>query len=143
MVSKPGSNSCAKRGGGASSPTPLPSTLRRVTAGASTFSSSAQPCAGTRFTAMSPLYGALACDGHALATRRKQARYLGLVQGGPPPLCVLAAEVGGRWWTDSQVMAARLRARRASSWGNGTKKSRLSRKTSQVTESTKNTTCYK
>ena len=66
----------------------------------------------------SPVAGAPERDGVALATsrRRKLARYPEMARGGPHRLCVLAAEIGGRWDEDSQRLVQRLvalRARRA------------------------------
>ena len=53
-----------------------------------------------------PVDGAPARDGVALATarRRKLARCPELVQSGPHRLCILAAEVGGRWCAVSQTL---------------------------------------
>ena len=63
----------------------------------------------------SPVAGAPERDGVALATarRRKLARYPELARGGPHRLCVLAAEIGGRWNDDSQRLVQRLVALRA------------------------------
>ena len=66
----------------------------------------------------SPHAGAPERDGVAIATaqRRKLARYPELTRGGPRRLCVLAAEVGGRWDDESQRLVQHLvalRARRA------------------------------
>ena len=50
------------------------------------------------------------------ARRRKLAHYPELARGGPHRLCVLAAEIGGRWNDDPQHLVQRLvalRARRA------------------------------
>ena len=52
-------------------------------------------------------------DGVAIAQRRKLARYPELTRGGPHRLCVLAAEVGGRWNDESQRLVQRLVAMRA------------------------------
>ena len=58
----------------------------------------------------SPIVGAPERDGVALlsAQRRKLARYPELARGGPHRLCVLAAEIGGRWNDDSQHLVQRL-----------------------------------
>ena len=63
----------------------------------------------------SPVAGAPERDGVVLATarRRKLARYPELARGGPHRLCVLAAEIGGRWNDDSQRLVQRLVASRA------------------------------
>ena len=70
----------------------------------------------------SPQAGAPERDGVALAVaqRRKLARYPELTRGGPHRLCVLAAEIGGRWNDESQRLVQRLialRARRAPAGG--------------------------
>ena len=59
--------------------------------------------------------GAPERDGVALlsAQRRKLARYPELARGGPHRLCVLAAEIGGRWNDDSQHLVQHLVALRA------------------------------
>ena len=63
----------------------------------------------------SPQAGAPERDGVAIATaqRRKLARYLELTRGGHHRLCVLAAEVGGRWNDESERLVQRLVAMRA------------------------------
>ena len=66
----------------------------------------------------SPAAGAPERNGVALATasRRKHARYPELARGGPHHLCILAAEIGGRFDAHSQRLVKRLvtlRARRA------------------------------
>ena len=62
----------------------------------------------------SPQAGAPERDGVAIATaqRRKLAHYPELTRGGPHRLCVLAAEVGGRWNDESQRLVQRLVALR-------------------------------
>ena len=58
----------------------------------------------------SPQAGAPERDGVAIATpqRRKLARYPVLTRNGSHGLCVLAAEVGGRWNDESQRLVQRL-----------------------------------
>ena len=65
-----------------------------------------------------PAHAADSRDGTAIAVARwrKAARYPELGRGGPQRLCVLAAEVGGRWGDEAQQLVrqfVRLRGRQA------------------------------